>query len=473
MAIPPVHRCALIGAASLLIPALAHAAAADSAPPDPTSSPTSASAAAPAEAKAKVKDDSLTFHGITLYGVVDVGVAYQSHGAKLNGDFPPGLEYVVAKNSGKSLVSLAPSALSQSKIGLRGKERLTDDLSAVFQLETQFVPTSGRLADGPGSLVRNNGRPLAAQSANGDSGKAGQDFAGQAWAGLASKSFGTLTFGRHYNLFLDDVIAYDPMAASHAFSIVGYFGSAQAGASTEDSRLDNSLRYALKKGSVRLVGLYELGGRDRPDTRAYQFDLGYDLPRGSVDLTYGHINDSVSASPLTAAQRLTAPHDSLAASVSDNTAFGAFAKFDVTRSAKFFAAYEHIEYENPRHPLAVGDNTIGDYVLGVVNNAAFPNHRHVDFIWTGVRYAVAPKVELTLAYYRENQNSYGAVSCSISASPRCSGDLQALSALAVLKVTKRWNLYSGAMYSQVANGLASGFLNRSSVDPMAGVRLSF
>src|SRR5579859_5347416 len=170
MAILGARRAALMITASLLVPACAHAAdGAGIVTPDTP----------PAPVKAESKGDSLTFRGITLYGVIDVGVAYQSHGVKLSGDFPPGLEYVVSKNSGKSLVSLAPNALSQSKIGLRGKEPITEDLSGVFQIETQFVPTSGRQADALKSVADNNGRSLANQTAFGDSSKTGQIFAGQ------------------------------------------------------------------------------------------------------------------------------------------------------------------------------------------------------------------------------------------------------------------------------------------------------
>lgn len=415
----------------------------------------------------------LSFHGITLYGTIDIALAYQSHGAKLSEDFPPGLEYVVSKNSGRSLVSLAPNALSASKLGLQGDELVTDDLSGVFQVETQFIPTSGHLADGLKTIVRNNGLPPTRQTAFGDSNKAGEIFAGQAWAGLRSKRFGTLTFGRQYSLFLDDVLAYDPVSASHAFSVAGYQGAAQAGGSTEDARLDRSLKYLLNLEPFRIASLYAFGVGDRPTSHVYQFDAGYDLERATFDLTYGRIKDSVSADPLSAAQLLTAPRNSVAATVSDNNALGAFAKYSASSQLQAFLGYEHIEFQNPSHPLAVGDRTIGGYVLGAVDNAAYAHHRHLDYFWTGARYTIDPKIALTLAYYRSTQNSYGPSRCANDALPTCSGTLNAISASAVFTLDRWWDLYAGAMYSRASNGLASGFLNRSSVDPMAGVRFSF
>ena len=44
-------------------------------------------------------DTSLTWNGITLYGTVDIGIAYQNHGAPLSQDFYPGLQYAVGKSS--------------------------------------------------------------------------------------------------------------------------------------------------------------------------------------------------------------------------------------------------------------------------------------------------------------------------------------------------------------------------------------
>jgi predicted porin len=417
--------------------------------------------------------DDLTFHGITLYGTIDIGVAYQNHGVKLSQDFPPGLEYVVSKNSNKSLFTLAPNALSSSKVGLEGHEQLTDDLSLIFQLETQFVPTSLRLADGPKTLVKNAGRVLSDQTASGDSNKAGQVFGGQVWGGVATANFGTLTFGRQSSLFLDDVLAYDPASASHAFSVVGYQGAAQAGASTEDARLDYSFKYVVKLQSFRFGGLYQFGADDRPASRVYQFAAGYDLEGGAIDLAYSHVNDSIEAASLNAEELLTAPRNSIAGTVSDNDAFGAFARYALAADVEIFLAYEFIEFRNPGHPLFVGDRTIGGYVLGAVDNSAFPRPRHLDYFWAGVRYAITPRAELTLTYYRSTQNSYGAAHCANDSLPTCSGALQALSAFGVFNLDKRWDIYAGAMYSQVSDGLASGFLNRSSVDPMAGVRFTF
>ena len=105
-------------------------------------------------------DGSLTWHGITLYGAIDMGLAYQTHGSPLSNSAGFGLGYLISKNSNKPYFGAAPNALSASNIGLKGNEELFPGLSAVFNLQTSFLPTSGRLADGLGSIVQNNGVPL-------------------------------------------------------------------------------------------------------------------------------------------------------------------------------------------------------------------------------------------------------------------------------------------------------------------------
>ena len=111
-------------------------------------------------ASVSAADSALTWNGITLYGAFDIGVSYQSHGAPLSQDWMVGVQYLIDRKGNKSITSVAPNGLSQSKIGLRGKEPLTDDLSFVFDVESGFDPQSGRLADALASLTHNNGKAL-------------------------------------------------------------------------------------------------------------------------------------------------------------------------------------------------------------------------------------------------------------------------------------------------------------------------
>ena len=47
-------------------------------------------------------DCQLTWYGITLYGVIDAGFTYQTHGAPLDPRSPPGSAYIVQRYSRSS-----------------------------------------------------------------------------------------------------------------------------------------------------------------------------------------------------------------------------------------------------------------------------------------------------------------------------------------------------------------------------------
>jgi predicted porin len=417
-------------------------------------------------------DGSLTWHGVTLYGGIDLGVGYQSHGTPLNGDYGPGLEYLVSKNSNHSLVSFAPNALSYSNIGLKGTEGLFSDVSAIFNIQTSFVPTSGALSDGTKSLVENNGVPLNRQTSNGDSSRAGQPFNAAAYFGLSSPRYGTITFGRQNSLTLDGVIAYDPQGASNAFSVIGYQGSTAGMGDTEDARLDSSIKYRLNIGPIRLGALYQLGGTGSDARSAYEFELGGDYGPLSVDAIYSQVFDAISASSLSAAQLLTEPANSLAATVSDNTTWMLLASYDLG-PAKLLFGTERIQFDNPENPLANDSSTIGGYLLSVVSNTAFTNNKTLNVYWTGAKYAVNEDLDVSGAVYHEYQNSFKGNGCSNNSAASCSGTLDAVSLVGDYRLSKRFDVYAGAMYSWVSGGLENGFFHASSIDPTIGARFRF
>ena len=66
-------------------------------------------------------EDSLTWHGITLYGVIDVGLQYDTHSAPFTPYRPAASGNIVRQNDYQSTVGLTPSNMGQSKLGLQGK----------------------------------------------------------------------------------------------------------------------------------------------------------------------------------------------------------------------------------------------------------------------------------------------------------------------------------------------------------------
>ena len=427
-------------------------------------------------------DGSLTLHGITLYGIVDVGLQYESHGAPFNDYFPAGSADIVQKNSNKSQFGATPSNLSQSRVGLQGLEALgVGDWYGVFKLETYFNPQSGEISDALKSLVQNNGRTAATQTTNIDSSIAGQIFE-QSFVGLSSATFGSLTFGRQNTLLADGIAKYDPQGASQAFSLIGLSGTTAGGGDTEDRRVDSSLKYVEHVGPVHFGAEYKFNGASGAANTLVQADIGAEYLGASVDAYFGHVRDAIAVAALSTPQVAElpglgfSPSNSLTATISDNTTYGIMALYNFG-APKIYAGYEHIQFANPTTPLAAGFDDIGGYKLAFVNNAAFPNDKNLQVFWAGAKYTVLSKLDLTAAYYGYKQNSYGVganAGCSTTKAGTCSGTEAAVTFSADYRFTKRFDVYGGVMYTNVAGGLASGFdFSTNTVDPTIGFRFRF
>jgi predicted porin len=459
-----------------------------------------AASAAQAQSAAPAADDSLTWHGITLYGIVDVGVQNQTHGAPISDYFVAGSAEVVQKNSNHSVTGVTPSNLSNSRVGIQGNEPIVGDWSGVFKLETFFNPQSGQISDALKSLVQNNGRSLGSQTTNVDSSASGQTFI-QSFAGFSSKTFGTITFGRQNTVLADGVAKYDPNYASQAFSLIGISGTTAGGGDTQNRRLDSSVKYTGSfNGMAHLSAQYKFNQSRGSANSAFEVSFGGEYAGFSADGYYAKIKDAVSVAALSAAQVTdvdtgvlcpdpvpaggsciaASPTNTLAATVSDNTAYAIMGLYNMG-FLKFFGGYEHIQYANPDTPLSAGFN-VAAYTIGFVNKqsgagSTYFNDKTLQVFWGGVRYTVIPELDLVGAYYGYKQNAYGTganAGCSTNKSGTCSGTEDVISFDADYRFSKRFDGYFGMMYSGVKDGLAAGFdFSRTDITTTTGVRFKF
>ncbi len=394
---------------------------------DQLSTTPSAPAAAPASGPKKSDSGALTWNGITLYGTVDIGVEYVSHGAPLSQTWGPGLPSFIQNFSNHSITSVNGNGLSQSKIGISGVEPIPGltDWTGIFRLETGFNPWSGRLVDGPASLAADNGKAAAVKTSAGDSSRAGQAFNGVAFAGLSNKTFGTLTFGRHNGLMLDLLSKYDPQLQAQAFSPIALSGTSGGLGATESNRLDNSIKYNLTVGPVRVAAIHAFGSDGYFPQNANEFTVGTDLGGFSIDALYGLVHGEVAAASLSAANVTalnTAPQplpgwslgNTLAGTVSDNTGYSVQMSYNAKEyfPIKVYAGWERIKFNNPAHTLPVGTQILNGYILGVVNNTAFNIQKILQISWVGARWSVTPDFDLTAAGYGYNQKSFNANGCT-------------------------------------------------------------
>ncbi|MDR3399982.1 MAG: porin [Pandoraea sp.] len=195
----------------------------------------------------------LTFSGyaaaqsqVTIYGILDNGINYTTN------------------QGGAHNVQVAGGALNGNRWGLRGTEDLGGGLSAIFRLENGFDITNGKLA--------NNGR----------------EFGRQAFVGLSSNEYGSLTLGRHYDslgTFLG------PLASSN--KLVGFMSSHPGDADNVDStaRVNTSVRFnsANYKGFT-FGGVYSFGGVAGSMKTNQIYSLGASYQNGPIQLGFGYLN---------------------------------------------------------------------------------------------------------------------------------------------------------------------------------------
>ena len=446
---------------------------------------TSTAADSAKSSKPPAESTALTWHGITLYGIVDVALQYDTHAAPFSDYFMAGSADIVQKNSRQAIWGVTSNNLSQSRVGLQGIESLYfGDWSGVFKLETFFNPASGQISDALKSLAQNNGKTLAQQNTNIDSSVGGQAFQ-QAFAGLSSPTFGTITFGRQNTVLADGIAKYDPNAASQAFSLIGLSGTAAGGGDTQDRRMDSSLKYGIKYQNFRFGALYKFSDAANSGNSAYEFSLGGDYAGFSGDVYYVKVKSAIALSALSTAQIATLPvppaptfslSNSLAANISDNTTFGFMGMYSFN-PFKFYVGYENIKFENPETQILPGFN-VAAYTIAVANNNAYPHEKILQVYWAGAKWSVDPRLDLTVAYYGYHQSNFATkavnAGCSSTQDATCSGELVDFSVDAVYQLGKRFDAFAGVMYSLVQDGLANGYIySKNNINPTIGVRFTF
>jgi predicted porin len=448
--------------------------------------------------------DSLAWQGVTIYGTIDVGYAYQTHGVPLNGAFYPGLEYNLSgsKNANKTISSLAENGLEQSKIGVKVEEAIGYGWLAIGKLETAFNPLSGELGDECASMIQNNGRPYQVQTANSDGSRCGQAFNGPAYGGVSNPIYGTLTAGRQQSLELDSIGSYDPMGQAPAFSLFGYSGGPAAGfGSTETARWDSSVKYVFTYGPAHAAAMYTNGGDGTAIFNgAYGFNAGAIWRGFSIDAVYTQTKGAVISSPIpyspSCSYLLGNCPNGLLGTISDNEGWSVMGKYtykfeeglkDEEPPSKLtvFAGYVHTMMGNPEDTnIPVGSTTIGGYELVGITTNFYGSDKILQTFWTGARYELPSGWSFTGAYYRFTQDDYinsKGKNCATAAKStvgnptpgNCAGYLNQGSFLVDYAFNKHWDVYAGVSYMENGGGLGSGFLNDNMATFVAGMRLKF
>ncbi len=405
---------------------------------------------------------------VTLYGILDMGIANLTAGQNINPTMPAGVptQIIQSNTPGKSVTTLAPNGLSQSVLGFKGNEDIDSDLKAGFMLEAGINPNTGSVTNGLLGLTQGTVNTSTGE----DSSRAGQLFNNRSVLYLTSREWGTLSFGRQYSISLDDILKYDPQQGAYAFSVVGFFGAYGGGGWTEDARLDNAIKYNATFGKARLGALYQFGGvaGNNSANSAGQLALGTDLGNLSLDAFVSYKKDGMG----TSAAGGTASVPALKAIVADNKATALFAKYTLG-PATFMGGAEHIIYSNPADGGA-GYSPIGGYTYTQVVTNLFTIHKEVNLLYGGLRYDITPALNLAASFYNAHQLDFSGTGCSSSASLKCSGYMQGYALVADYHLSRRTDVYAGISPTSVNGGfVATGYIATENTTTMVGLRHMF
>jgi predicted porin len=451
-------------------------------------------------------DCPLSAYGLTLYGTFDVGGGYESHGTPFNGDSKTGVSEVIGKSSNASRWQGVPNGLGQPYIGLKIKEEIAPNWFVFGDVQAGYDPFSMTFSNGPKSLIDNNDVPLAKQTTNTDSARAGGVDNSRGFVGVSNPVFGTLTVGRQAAFSNDLGNQYDPFAGAYAFSIIGNSSTIVAGTgATETSIYNRSAKYQLTYHHVRLGALTQIGGFDQRNNAesAYQFDLGGDVGGLSIDAIYAHAKDAVTVS--TYASGAPTP-DTLKATLANVDAGVVAAKYK-RRALTLFAGYEYSRLSSPSDPFGATATANGQTLIlnggypAVVQANAYVNPKNMQVFWLGEDYAILRNLSFNAGYYYIEQNNYAnaatkyniggsstkaLVGCGPNLNPAipgstpqgsnaaaCAGSEYVASGELDWRPVKRVDLYTGVMHSEVAGGLANGYIQNNNTAFTTGVRLAF
>jgi general bacterial porin, GBP family len=192
---------------------------------------------------------------VTLYGILDAGVQYTNNVA-----------------NGGSLIRQTSGNINGSRFGFRGSEDLGGGLKTIFVLEGGFGINNGKSAQD------------------------GRLFGRQAYVGLSSADYGTVSFGRQYDALTDTLIPLSATALD--FGDTAFAHPFDNDDMIHSFRLSNTAKYVSPVyHGLKLEALYAFSNStDFAVNREYSVGLGYKNGPLSAGIAYFQINGSQNTS---------------------------------------------------------------------------------------------------------------------------------------------------------------------------------
>ncbi|MFC0399852.1 porin [Paraburkholderia rhizosphaerae] len=361
---------------------------------------------------------------VTLFGLIDTGVVYQN-----NARVTPSS----GTSPGASSFSLQSGNVFTSRWGLRGTEDLGGGLSAIFWLENGFNVANGTFKNG------------------------GDLFGRQAWVGLHSDQYGTVTLGRQYD-FLVDFVA--PLSATGS----GFGGNLATHVFDNDNlnndlRLNNSVKFSSASyGGFKAGAMYAFSGEAGNFSNNSAYSLGASYAYGPFNFGAGYLQINRTAQPALANATgavSTGDGDALTTG-GDQQIYGAGAQYKFGKSS-VGVVWTHSVTDNITGVLQGGSTSTGALVG---TSMKFDNFE------VNGRYFVRPDFSLGASYTYTTGQFSGASKGFTSASPHWNQVM----AQADYSFSQRTDVYLEGVYQRVSGGNGNSAFDASvyTLDPSAG-----
>jgi len=283
---------------------------------------------------------------VTLYGLIDAGLTYTNN------------------QNGSHNFKMTSGAVNGSRWGLRGSEDLGGGLKAIFTLENGF------------------------SIANGTLGQQGREFGRQAFVGLSSNQFGTVTLGRQY----DSVVDYlGPLALTGT-----QYGGTQFAHPFDNDNLDNSFRInnSVKYQSANYAGfkfgaLYGFSNQADgfANNRSYSVGASYNYGPLNIAAAYLQLNNNLTAGAINNANGAVAGDNTFNAG--KQRTFGAGLNYAFGPATVGFV-FTQTKLEDAA--------SINGATVGNTGNIAIGNYARFNNYEVNAHYALTPALSLAGAY---------------------------------------------------------------------------
>jgi GBP family porin len=356
---------------------------------------------------------------VTLYGLIDASVAYTNSVNKSTA-------ITAHTNQGASEFQMMSGLLSTSRWGIRGSEDLGGGLHAVFQLENGFNVNNGSLK-------------------NSEAGQINDLFGRQAWVGLSSDQYGSVTLGRQYDLIVDYVA---PQSATGT----GWGGNIAAHPFDNDDmdnsmRLNNSVKFSSASyNGIKIGAMYAFSNAagQSGNNNAYSVGAHYVYGGLTVGAAYDQINRNAGS-----------PNNSGATSATDGNflsygggqqIFGVSAGYQFDNKTSVGLLWSHSVTYNLTNSSITGTSLFGNSYGLTGSSLRFDN-----FEING-RYFVRPDISLGAAYTYTMASYSGGTASGGAPTAGATPHWNQITVQADYFLSRRTEVYATAAYQRVGGG---------------------